>query len=258
MPAQHCGPHRKIWPKPWSALATPGRVTAEIRPAQPVAFDTTDWTGLEDAVVAFDPVFTNALPTPPIALIAEPDGDDPLALGLALAEGRGLPQNSRRAIELLTPLEDDAAAMLAVAKLTAETDLPAAYGFAQRAASLGDAGAPVLLDKLEVQLETADLLSAQAGPDAPIPAETYATLPALRDAALAYAEGDGVARSYEIARRLAGSAAAAGDGMAQSLIARLDSRFGDDPAWIEARNTAADLAMEDWTGQGLAARFAGQ
>lgn len=240
-------------------IAEPGVVTVELRPGQPVAFETTEWEGPEDGLALLKPVFSNALPTPPLALIAAPDGgDDPLALGLALADGRGVPQNSRRAIELLSPLEDNADAMLAVARLTAATDLAGAYAHAQKAALLGGTGAPAALDGIERQLATADLLAAQPVADTAVPEDSFATVPALRNAALAYAEGDGVARSYVLARRLAGSAAAAGDAQAQALIARLDTRFGDDADWIAARDAAADLAMDDWTGLQLAARFAAQ
>lgn len=239
-------------------IAEPGWVTVELRPDVPLSFDTTEWASPEDALALFKPVFSNALPTPPLALIAAPEGDDPLSLGLALAEGRGVPQNSRRAIELLSPLEDKPAAMLAVAKLSLETDPVAAYSHAQKAAELGDNAAPATLDRIERRLATADLLAAQPAADTAVPEDGFGSVPALRDIAVAYAEGRGVPRSYGLARRLAGSAAAAGDGQAQALIARLDSRFGDDAAWIAARDAAADLALEDWTGMGLATRFAGQ
>lgn len=237
----------------------PGIVTVELRPEQPIAFETAGWESPEDALAVFKPVFTNALPTPPVALIAAPDGgDDPLATGLALADGRGVPQNSRRAIELLSPLEDNAEAMMTVARLSAATDLPGAYAHAQKAAELGASLAPATLDRIEGRLATSDLLAAQPAADTQIPDESFATVPALRNAALAYAEGKGVPRSYVLARRLAGSAAAAGDGQAISLISRLDARFGDDADWIAARDAAADLAMDDWTGMQLASRFAAQ
>lgn len=237
-------------------VAAPGVLTMEIRPAQPVAFDSTDWTaGPEAALALLRPVFTNAPPTPPVALIAAPEGNDALALGLALAEGRGLPQSTPRAIAVLASLVDDPQALLALAGLQAATDPVLAYGHAQRAAALGAPGAQAALDRIEAFLPTPDLLAAQAPADAAVPGEVFASARALRDAARAYAEGDGVPRSYVLARRLAGSAAAAGDGLAQALLARLDARFGTDPDWIAARDAAAEQAMGDWTGQDLAARF---
>lgn len=107
-------------------------------------------------------------------------------------------------------------------------------------------------------MSTADLLSAQAAVDAPLPGDAFNTVVGLRSLAQSYADGAGAPRSYVLARRLAGSAAAAGDGPAISLIDRLDARFGADPDWIAARDKAADLALEDWTSNQLASRFAAQ
>ncbi|RQP05851.1 MAG: hypothetical protein D1H97_10715 [Paracoccus sp. BP8] len=239
-------------------LAEPGRVTAELRPAEPVAFDSTLWTGPEDAAALFRPRFSNAPPTPPVALIADPQaGQDDRALGLALAEGRGVPQNARRAITLLTPLQEDAEVALTLARLTAEGDPAAAYGHALRAAAQGAEGAAAALDRIEALLATADLLAAQDPAGTEPPGDAFASAVALRDAALAHEQGDGVPRSYALAWRLAASAAAAGDGPARALMARLDARFGADPAWIEARDQAADLALADWTRQDLARRLSG-
>ena len=239
-------------------MAGPGRVTAEIRPAEPVTFDTTLWAGPEDAAAQFRPRFSNALPTPPVALIADPgDRSDARALGLALAEGRGVPQNTRRAVALLTPLQEDAEVALALARLTTGTDPAAAYGHALRAAAQGAAGAAATLDRIESRLATADLLAAQRPAEADLPEASFASPVALRDAALAHEQGEGAPRSYALAWRLAASAAAAGDGPARALMARLDARFGADPAWVEARDKAADLALDDWTRLDLPRRLAG-
>ncbi|WP_104493062.1 hypothetical protein [Paracoccus denitrificans] len=239
-------------------MAEPGRITAEIRPAEPITFDTTLWFGPEDAAALFRPRFSNALPTPPVALIADPrDHADARAVGLALAEGQGVPQNSRRAIELLMPLQEDAEVALALARLKAGTDPATAYRHALRAASQGAAGAAAMLDRIETRLATADLLAAQAPAGTDLPEDSFASPVALRDAALAHEQGDGVPRSYALAWRLAASAAAAGDGPARALMARLEARFAVDPAWIEARNKAADLALDDWTRRDLARRLAG-
>ncbi|KGJ05617.1 hypothetical protein IT41_05235 [Paracoccus halophilus] len=239
-------------------LAEPGRITAEIRPAAPIAFDTTGMAGPEEAAALFRPTVTNGLPTPPLPLIADPgDQDDPRRLGLALAEGRGLPQNTRRAIELLTPLQQDGEVALTLARLLAESDAATAYGHAQTAASLDAPGAASVLDRIEALLPTGQLLAAQIPADSDPPAGAFASAVALRDAAMALEQGDGVARGYAMAWRLAAPAAGAGDGAAQALLARLEARFGTDPAWIEARDRAADLALNDWTEQDLAARLAG-
>lgn len=239
-------------------IAKPGRITAEIRPPAPVAFDTTGWAGPDDALAAFPLRLGNALPTAPVALIADPAaGADSRALGLALAEGRGVPQNTRRAIKLLKPLAEDPEVALALAALIAPTDATTAYAHAQQATALAAPGALAALDRIEARMTTAELLAAQLPADSPLVDTAFASVPALRDAALAHEQGKGAPRSYAMAWRLASSAAATGDGAARALMARLDARFGPDPDWIKARNAAADLAAGDWSGQNLAARLAG-
>lgn len=237
-------------------MAKPGRVTAEIRPKAPIAFDTTPWTSPEDALALFPLRLTNALPTPPVALIADPAAGDARAMGLALAEGRGVPQNTREAVRLLEPLTGDAEVALVLARLLAASDPVTAYAHALNAAALGAPDAPAALDRIEAQLPTADILAAQAPADAALPDAAFASVVALRDAALAHEQGDGVPRSYALAWRLASSAAAAGDGAARALMTRLEARFAGAPAWAEARDAASDLAMTDWTGKALAARLA--
>lgn len=239
-------------------IAEPTRVTAEIRPDQPIAFDSTEWKTPQDAATLFKPGFTNALPTPPIALIADPaeDDEDPRALGLALARGQGVPQNINRAIELLTPMQDEGEVALALADLKTASDPAAAYAHALTAAETGTPGALSMLDRIEARLPTADLLAAQPAADSDLPDSVFTSAVALRDAALAREEGDGAPRSYALAWRLASLAAAAGDSPAQSLMARLDARFGGEPTWIETRDEAADLAMSDWSEQDLAGRLA--
>lgn len=235
-------------------VANPGRVTAEIRPPAPVSFDTTSWTTPEDALALFPLVFTNAPPTPPVALIA--DTADARALGLALAEGRGVPQNTRRAIELLDPLAEDPEVMLVLARLLAGSDPAAGYAHALNAATMGVPGAPAVLDRLEAQLPTAALLAAQAPADGELPATVFDSVIALRNAAQSYEQGDGARRSYALAWRLAAAAAATGDGAAKAVMTRLDNRFGADPDWIKTRDAAADQAADDWAAQDLASRLA--
>lgn len=239
-------------------VTQPGRMTAEIRPAAPLDFDSSEWSDPEQALLLFAPTFSNAAPTPPLALIANPDDDaDPRALGLALAEGKGLPRNPRRAIELLTPLQQDGEVALTLARLTTDADPVAAYAHAMTAAGLGAAGALAALDQIEARLTTEQLIAAQPEVTAPLPEETFASVIALRDAALAQEQGDAVPRSYALALRLAGSAAAAGDGPAQALLTRLEARFADAPAWAELRGAAADQALADWREQDLSTRFSG-
>ena len=165
--------------------------------------------------------------------------------------------NHRRAIGLLSPLKGDAEVSLALAAMIAEADPAAAYPHAMAAANLGAAGAPAMLDRIEAKLPTAALLSAQRPGNAPLQDEDFASVQALRDAALAREQGDGVPRSYALAWRLAASAAAAGDGASAALMARLNARFGGEQVWITAREAAADAAMADWTTRKLGSRLAG-
>ncbi|RCW79626.1 hypothetical protein [Paracoccus lutimaris] len=238
-------------------IARPGRITAEIRPGAPIDFDTTGWTSPEDVLTLFPLSLSNALPTPPVTLIADPGtAKDDRAMGLALAEGRGVPQNTPRAIKLLKPLAEDPEVALALAELIAPTDPAAAYAHAQQAAALAATGAQAALDRIEARMTTSELLAAQLPADSPLVDTAFASVPALRDAALAHEQGKGAPRSYAMAWRLASSAAAAGDGAARALMARLDARFGAEPDWIKARDEAADLALSDWTGFALATRFA--
>lgn len=238
-------------------VAQPGRITAQIRPQAPIAFDSTAWTSPEDAAALFMPAFSNALPTPPLALIADPqDASDPRALGLALALGEGVPRNARRALELLAPLQDDPEIALALADLLADSDPAAAYLHALQAAATGTLGAMAALDRAEARLATADLLAAQPAADSALEDDAFASPVALREAARARAEGSGQIRSYGLAWRLATLAAAAGDSPARSLMDRLQARFGDDPAWIAARAQAADAALEDWADRDLATTLA--
>ena len=177
---------------------------------------------------------------------------------MALAEGKGLPRNPRRAIELLTPLQKEGEIALALAGLKAGSDPRAAYAHAMIAAGQGVAGAMAELDRIEARLTTEQLIAAQPGATSALPDEVFTSVVALRDAALAQEQGDGTPRSYALALRLAGSAAAAGDGPSQSLLARLEGRFAGDPAWEELRAAAADQALADWRGMGLAARLSGE
>lgn len=240
-------------------LKTPGMLTASIRPEAPVDFEISEKSDPEKLIALFKPDFSNTAPVPPVALIADPDAaTDERALGLALAEGRGVPQNRARAIELLTPLAEDGEVALVLAGLMAEQDAVAAYAHAQAAAGTAVPGAAAALDRIEARLETAQLMQAQPAAEAVVQEGAFVSLAALRKAALAYETGAGVPRSYALARRLAASAAAAGDGVARALMARLDARFGADPAWLQTRAAAEQQALADWTGQNLASVLAGE
>jgi TPR repeat protein len=169
-----------------------------------------------------------------------------------------VPQNTRRAIELLKPLAEDPEVALALAALIADRRphrlCPCAEG-----AALGAPGALAALDRIEARLPTAALLAAQRPPIAAARDTAFASVPALRDAALAHEQGDGAPRSYALAWRLASSAAATGDGAAQgadgpagrALSAPI--RTGSRPA-----TPRPIWQPTDWSGQDLATRLAGQ
>ena len=241
-------------------IAQPGLVTAEVRPATPITFDTLAWLSPDEALTAFAPRFVNGPASPAVALIADPAaaGTDARATGLAFARGEGVPRNPRRAVELLAPLAEDGEVALALADLTAATDPAAAYGHAQKAAAEGVAGGLAALDRIEAGLPTAALLAAQPAATTPLPDTAFASVAAMRDAALGYETGVGMPRSYALAWRLGSLAAAAGDGPSRSLLDRLEARFKGDPAWAATRDGAADQAAQDWTAQGLAARLKGE
>ena len=242
-------------------IAEPGRITAEIRPEQPIDFESTAWTTPQDAAEALRPKFSNALPTPAVRLIANPGNDDgdPRALGLALAKGTGAPRNASRAIELLTPLKEDGEVALALAELTQSNEPAEAYALVLAAAQAETPGALSALSRIEATLPIVDILAAQqAATDAELPDEVFTSAITLRDAALAREKGVGQARSYALAWRLASLAAATGDSQSQSLMDRLDMQFGDDSDWAAARNKAAELAAEDWIERELATRFAAE
>lgn len=233
-----------------------GRITAEIRPEQPISFDSTAWDSPEAALVAVQPRFANAGPTPSARLLAAPVGtaaSDAKTLGLALARGTGIPQNRRAAIATLTPLANDPEVALALAELRMADDPMAAYGQALSAAAAGAPGAPAALDAMEAQLSTEQILRAQPPADVALPDTAFASVAALRDAARDAEAGTGAPRSYGRALRLALPAAAAGDVSAQALIDRLDARFGADRGWRVLRDTVSDIAMADWQRMNLPA-----
>lgn len=195
-----------------------------------------------------------------------------LDLGRALLEGRGVPQTPALVPGLLSSLTDDEATAAEASDLIAralqETDTAAAYPYALRAAAGGVDTAVSLLDRLENQMTSTQVLAAQSdildGADTPAAVSDVVgdsdDPRALRALALAHYTGSGASRSYARAYYYALLAEAAGDIAATSLKNEIEGRFsarGDAVAlaWTELSNRLQAKALEDWIASGLADRY---
>ncbi|AHM04799.1 hypothetical protein roselon_02478 [Roseibacterium elongatum DSM 19469] len=194
--------------------------------------------------------------------------DERLTLGAALLSGEGVPRAPSRALEVLAPLlaSDDPAhaeAVLLSARAMAARDPAQAYELALQAP--GAVGVVSLLDGLETQLGTGDVLDLQAGTT--LSAETLApALPqgndprALRDLAVAYFTGASQPRNYANAYLMALLADAAGDVGAPQLLTEITGRFdlrGPEVRRLWAARSAEieALALSSWIEGDLAARY---
>lgn len=191
-----------------------------------------------------------------------------LDLGRALLNGEGVPQTPALVPDLLAPVLNDqvnapqAAAL--IARSMTDRDSAGAYPFALQAAAGGIKTAVSLLDRLESQMTTSQvlevqseghgqLISATTAIDADDPRE-------LRRLALAYLAGTGVTRSYKQAYYFALLAEAAGDIGASALKTEIEDRFaarGPEVAatWAAASAEIQTKALEDWVSGGLASRY---
>ena len=194
---------------------------------------------------------------------------DLLTLSRALLEGNGVPQTPALVPGLLEPLtqtaENGAEASALVARALQGSDPAAAYPYALRAAAWGSDSTVSLLDRLENQMTTTEVLRAQANNPAPLP--TVAEVIGdnsdprlLRAMALAHFSGAGQPRSYARAYYFALLAEAAGDIAATTLKSEIEDRFsvrGDDvtKAWATLSTDLQSQALQDWISGGLADRF---
>lgn len=195
-----------------------------------------------------------------------------LELGRALLEGRGVPQTPALVPGLLEPLTQDpetvAEASALIATALQSQDVSAAYPYALRAAEGGIDTAVSLMDRLESQMTTTQVLRAQAenldGQISPVSvadAVGDSTDPrTLRRLALTHFTGSGATRSYARAYYYALLAEAAGDIGATALKQEIEGRFsarGDavTQAWAELSNGLQAKALEDWISSGLADRY---
>lgn len=231
-------------------------LSVEIRPPSPVPFNSHQLQTPEDIVATFAPRVQNRLPGPTVELISDPsDSPNPRDVGIALAKGEGVPRNSKRALELLEPWANESDIALILAELLQQSAPDQAYRHALNAAQQGASAAPSMLDRLEADLPLETWAKLQPAANSALPEQAFASVPALRALAYAYAEGAGQPRSYALAWRLASLAAATGDNEARFLQERLDNRFAGDATWAEMRDIAADQALKDWVDQNLAQRF---
>lgn len=196
-----------------------------------------------------------------------------LAVATAILNGDGVPMGPALLDDTLSPLLEDptnaaaAAALLAQAKMTA--DPATAYRYALVASAGSWPGAVGLLDKLEAQMTTQAVLTAQATFENEI--ETLPTLADvsgndprdLRRMALALFTGDGQRRNYVQAYYFALLAEAAGDIGATSLRQDIEGRFkGRGTAvaqtWRNQATATQQVALQDWISNDLPARYLSQ
>ena len=196
------------------------------------------------------------------------DADTLLALARALLNGDGVPQTPALVPDLLVPAFEDPArrpeASELISRALAGSDPANAYGYALIAAAGGVNTAVPLLDRLEAQMTTTQVLDIQDQVQGDLLSATQATTEddprALRRLALAYLAGSGVVRSYPQAYYFALLAEAAGDIGATALKEEINDRFaarGDEvqKAWAEASASIQELALNDWISGGLGARY---
>ncbi|MFC6584423.1 hypothetical protein [Sulfitobacter aestuariivivens] len=200
------------------------------------------------------------------------DADRLLVLGRALLDGNGVPQTPALVPDLLERLVDDpgagAEASALIAAALQDRDPAAAYPYALAAAAGGIRKAVSLMDQLENQISTPEVLSAQADTLADLGAPTN-VLDAVGDSddprrlralALAHFTGSGATRSYAQAYYFALLAEAAGDIGATALKQEIEGRFsarGDavTAAWDAQSAALQARALKDWIDGGLADRY---
>ena len=192
-----------------------------------------------------------------------------LDLGTALLDGNGVPKSPALVPGLLTRLMDDpdnaAEAATLIARALKGQKPNMAYPYALTAAAGGVSGAVSLLDQLEQQMSTVDVLRMQRDHPqvtaSPLEAITASDDPRqLRRLALVHYTGSGTVRSYAQAYYFALLAEAAGDIGATALRQEIEGRFsarGDQvqAAWETLSASVQEQALSDWIEGGLADRY---
>ncbi len=261
-------------------VTDPGEITIEADlPPGGIVIEPVTYNNEPEALVAALALSARATPLSrtrilsgaDLATLANPEGQDPallLRVARALLDGTGVPRSPALVPALLQPLmlepthAVEAAAL--IARALQDRDPVLAYGYALKAAAGGVVAAVPVLDQLENQMTSVDVLKAQA--DFSVEQSPLAGLPedndprSLRQLSLAYFIGSGTPRSYAQAYYFALLAEAAGDINASALRQEVEGRFaarGDvvREAWDK---TSADMqakALQDWIGLGLADRY---
>lgn len=194
--------------------------------------------------------------------------EDRLRIATALLNGDGVPRSTVLVPDLLVPLLEDAQVAgdvaLLLSRATEARDIATAYGYALMAGEHDTAGAVGQLDRLESQMTSQAVLTAQEEhlefAPAPVTAISGNDPRDLRALALAHQAGKGAARSYARAYYYAVLAEAAGDIAASSLRADIEGRFtarGPDvaTAWQATANRMEELAIGDWIEEDLPQRY---
>ena len=255
-------------------VANPGTITIEANPSQSVFINT-------EALENFGALFAELKPTVaerPSSRSAIVDAaklrkaltapqtlsdDERRTIGQALVAGVGAPKSVSAGRALLEPLAaaGDAKAAIAVANAMKDEDPQGAYRLALQAGAAKAEGASRVLDGLERNLTTPEVLRLQAeGLEEP-DAAGFTSLSEIRSRAVAHLSGLGQRRSYRRALFWASLAAATGDAAAQSLIGDIEDRMryrGDAAAaaWRTEADAAAQAALDAWLSQNLATKFA--
>ncbi len=228
-----------------------------------------------EAFAALNPRFQPAparraaiVPTALVArAVATPGGlsaEERAQAGRAFLTGIGAPRDIDRGAALLAPLAaGDPALAAELARALAGRDPAAAYRHALAAGAARLPGALGLLDAIEAALDPAQMLALQAEAAAGSEAEgeaPFASVAALRAAALARLSGLGAPRDYARAWFWASLAAAAGDAGSAALRDEIEARFaarGPEGAAALAAATAphAAVLLREWIARDLPGRF---
>lgn len=195
--------------------------------------------------------------------------EDKLRVGQALVSGNGAPRAPSEGMAILRPLADagNGEAAVAVAQAMAASDTAAAYAYALRAGAGGADAAASLMDRLEQNLTTAQVLEAQAAAlsgGAPMPSpHEFVPLAMARANALAHLRGQGAVRSYARAYYWALLGEAAKDSAAASLVDEIEGRMrhrgeAAAEAWQAAADQARAEAMAHWLTADYPAKLKGQ